>query len=1032
MLFQLGRQVAAALGLDPGQYRTEEYIALAEETMRDHLLSGNAQHLPLLIGMARGAGKLDNADLDTGDGDRIAEQISAFLESAFKQEIELSNVALDLAQAPPPLTRKELADALLREAGIDPQAYLAGSDTPYAYEGIAAFTPPLIVNSKAAEYYFDHDALSADVIAKMRLLGGGRPTADDVRRILARLPASLDAEFGKQFDARTARTAALCSQWLRSRLSAYERDHHVDLHAANVAVSRPKLQYYAEEAQVYNHTYSTYDKPHSEIPASGFFVTCRFEGAPPRHLYIAANGTLRTLAAHDDPVRWISQNQADLFASHATPGVRGIKSRVIMEETGAGPHAAMAKWLPSAFRKEAERQRQAARGQTATEIGTEMLLDMIPGWNVAKAIRDGDWRSAVLHGALTVADLLPSVISGIRWAAKAVKVAKVASQGATIGLRAVTHTAPTLRESIKAVLKGASTHIRAGLRPLDLDRVAMAIRSASPRLASDLRGMAARTRGAALPAGTWKIVKTPIDPTAAADAIRPTPIVKARSQNGAGLELLPYGGDGRAYTRFDASGQRVGAVLLTDGTGVLHETLPLDALRRYRVSAPDTLLALATRPTGADGTALLGDVHYVRIGEDYMQVVADAATSTADRRIWRAAPPDDVPPDVVAYRLVHDSRSGMWRRPDPPQLKGGGPRTARTGAAAGKAETSTGGRAATAGLSPSNQDRYQFMETMWRNIAGGATEKQRAWVALLLMRIGNTPRGDAILRALTAWRKYVGETPQVAFRQPGLKGVPDKVSQALSTTKYWAIDPATLSGAPSEAVLDAATDELAKIYDKMTRLSRHDSSGGTLALRSDPVGRALADGKVRLRKDLDDLWGQWASDESIPAERHINDTHVQRLPYRDNRQRLIDGLRLQTQKTKLLGGTPEEDLKRLIRGQPVRNPQLTSPYLEITLRTADDLPPLPSDMEHLKLRIADDAPAMGASESVEMSRLPRDKYTVMNTKGDILNDPDAVPKETPALGELLPDGLRVLVVEGDGSSVTAHALGPSIEVTYAR
>ncbi len=79
------------------------------------------------------------------------------------------------------------------------------------------------------------------------------------------------------------------------------------------------------------------------------------------------------------------------------------------------------------------------------------------------------------------------------------------------------------------------------------------------------------------------------------DAITVIPTVIARNKLSNTLGLHPYGEWASAYTQVDAAGRRIGALLLADTGGWLHQTMPVASLERYRVAASATLRGWPTR-----------------------------------------------------------------------------------------------------------------------------------------------------------------------------------------------------------------------------------------------------------------------------------------------------------------------------------------------------------------------------------------------------------------------------------------------------
>ncbi|HTK02715.1 MAG TPA: hypothetical protein VL522_24020, partial [Bordetella sp.] len=87
MAFKIGAWSARELGLDAGAITTRDLIALGQQTVADHVMSDAPDSV--LVAVARAEGKVDEAAWAARDHEKIAAQVNAFLQSEFKDEIDL-------------------------------------------------------------------------------------------------------------------------------------------------------------------------------------------------------------------------------------------------------------------------------------------------------------------------------------------------------------------------------------------------------------------------------------------------------------------------------------------------------------------------------------------------------------------------------------------------------------------------------------------------------------------------------------------------------------------------------------------------------------------------------------------------------------------------------------------------------------------------------------------------------------------------------------------------------------------------------
>jgi Leucine-rich repeat (LRR) protein len=1035
LAFRLGAEAARQFGLEPAAHGTAGLVALGRQVVVDHVLAGKQGHFPLLLVIARQEGALDEAAWAANDKETIADQAHAFFASIFKPDIDYCSALLAIAAIPPLRSRRQLADDLLREHGIDPEALPFGADIRYAYQGVAMFTPPLVNNWVAGEFYFNKDVLTAEHIRGMRLLGGGRPSPAQAERIVAALPRSLDAEFDKRFLAYNEQMSAQTAKWLTARVSLHARDNRIDLSNAKVTISHPRRESYQMETQVLRGSAFRYQgSTQAEFPSPGYLVTIDADGARQRYFVSHSTGEIKALPPVGDLVDWVNEHHDLVFGQfQASAGLaeagKGpdepggvMQLRVCVKEMAGGDPATMAQWLAPALQADVERMRDTVRGQTPAEWMTDTLLNFIPFRQMIVSIQKGDWQTAIVAGGRDTLFLLLWAAMGVRLTTAALRAgAPLGNAGAALGgmatrrgisgLRSLADGIPMLRHGIKSSLTGTVSQSWGRLRPLDAQRISAALKPAFPKLAQAMEQAAARARGPTIVDGVWHVVPTPGAVPEAADGIRTASILKAHGGGGRELTLLRYGNSAAVYTQYDPGlGQRIGAILLADGAGRLYQTLPLNVMERYRVRIPEVLQGLGARRAGADATIILDDRHYVRIGDDYVEVAMDRAVSTTDRPIWRAVAPDGVSPDGVAHRLVHDAEKAMWRLPETPALYGGGRFMAGRSVKPGAVEANAGSTGfGMLQAMPTALQRTRFIETLVSRIPG-VTARQTVAAQRTLSRIDADPRGRAILGALWAHHNMLREAPEIVLREAGDVALTRPSLNETVRGRVWNMDLDALAAEPTES----AVNELAAVYNNMT---------GILQGR-DPFDALMSQGKPAMDRKLEQAWAQWLSVDRQSGLFIDAASNGEGLVH-TSRYRAIAMLRLQLQELRCYGGLDRPTLHGLLEGR--QGTAIPTMRVDLSQMRLDSIPPLPDDIEALDI----------AHNTIdELANLPKNLKILKAESAGItklpmnwprgLVDLDLSSNELSHLPPWLPSGLTRLTLAGN-SLTTLPPLPETLE-----
>ncbi|OZI61638.1 NEL-type E3 ubiquitin ligase domain-containing protein [Bordetella genomosp. 11] len=996
MAYKLGVLAARELGLDAAAIGAQDLMALGGQAVADHALSGTPEGL--LVAVARMEGKVDDGAWASGDKDRIAAQVDDFLRAEFKDEMDLYQALDALAAEPPLLGRGELADALLREQGVDPEALLEGPRFDAEYPSVSASSPPLVRSQRAGNYYFNRDKLTADGVRRMRTSAGATLTDEHVERVLRALPDSLDAEFTRRFDSQQQRMSALLAQWLSARLSLHASEAGIGLAGATVAISRATMRLFAPAPGMRIGNGGKYSEVYGTRPSRGFLVSIQSAGKTHQCFVSSQTGAVRVLPEDASAESWLRKEHelafddgAALAALAATPG-RWL-ARVTVEEKASGPSDSIREWLPAMFHAEIEKGREAARGETLAEAGVDALLNLIPFRAMVVALRKGDIPTSIVMGALDMLTLIPLVGAGVRltgaaarsaapWLAMGVRFGGAAARPGLNGLRRLAGGVPQLRDRIKQSLVGSAAQGWGRLRPLDVQRVAQALRPTAPGLADILDGVVARSRAAAVPDGVWRVRGAAAATAEAGDTITAVRAVTARNTRGGTLNLLPYGERSGVYTQVDAAGLRTGALLVADSGGWLHQTLPVSSLERYRVATPADIRMLEHGRVEPDGTVGLNGNRYARLGADYVQVIPDAAVSTAARPIWRVAAPPDVAPDLIVHRLFHDARDGLWRRADVPGLSGGGNQSSRYGLRGRWRGAVSPGMDVR--VSPDSKRLARLQDAMAASALRDALPDEVDVLRALFDRIARDRRGLAIMRAMTAHYELTGQAPEIVLRAAGDAAARPSLDHP-TRTHIWQLDLDAIGNVGEQAI-----DEFAAVYNNMTGLLQND----------DPLVALRAEGLPALDPRLEQAWDEWRR-QGAEAARSGGQGSTAIEP----RELALRSLRRQLEESRCYGGVDKATFKAILRNER------TSRGMKIDLshHDLDSVPPLPADvrvliMSHNPVRDWSHLPerlSVLRAEGTRMTRLPSNLpagLLELDVSGNLLR--------TPAL--VFPPGLRRL------------------------
>jgi Leucine-rich repeat (LRR) protein len=986
MAAALGAKVAAQLGWNAADHSTAELCALGEQLILDHALhADDVAGARLLVALTQVASAAENPPPSPDDAGKFVENIAEFLAAEFKAEFAVCDAATRLAALRMP-RRPDLARELLQDIGLDPDRRVDTAERLDPENMLAGNEA-----KNAADYYLNYDALSAGDIRNM----GGRPLSDaDIAAKLAALPASLDAEFARQFNAYTQtaadETAGLVDGWL----SWIARKHGVDLQDARIELSAATLQYYRSEVQVLRGSAFVYDGPTlGAVASAGYIATVHAAGQEYRYFLSTADGSALPMPADTAAPDWALRHPGIVFGlppGQAGPGLqtpKGMRARVALEPLGQGKRDELSAWFAPAVRGLFDKSGEAARGQTPGEHAVDTLPDFIPFRRMVVAIRAGDIETALVSGGIDVMTFaIPMLCAGLRLAAGASsglvtmarQAGRVLAGGDTKAAGAAMAELPGLRAGIESALArlnntGTAAH---DLRPLDADAMAWALRGQHPRLANALDRAAVQARGTGLRDGWWRVRHSADAPSPEA-GISVLEQVPARSPDNQALSLLPYGDDsGRAYTQVDPmTGERRGIVLLADSDGWLYLSLPAATLARYRVSAPDVLRGLGVVRGGADGTLQLGGKTYARIAGDYVEITAEHA-STTSRPAWRVLAPPSARRDIVTHRLFYDRNKALWRRADMPALKGGGitpSSPAQASALAHRsdppgAEPSTSRAPAPAPSSPPPRKRPLEIDAAAENAEEPALKRNAgqppaaravpsicsigpsaleldAFREVLLGRIQGAASGEQVAAVRDLLTRLEGDPRGKAIlgaMQPyyQLRGEAPRIvlldsqaqAQLRPTIRRLIRGPVWHLDLPAlnAGSLDGAVQELAVVYNNMTGILHG----------IDPFVELLGSGGPPINADLENAWARW-----IGMEEADDAGAGARASVRPKRRAAIDRLRRQLREARCYGGLDKRSLQAVLKGRAELD--FTGLKADLAYLELSDIPPLPGDVHTL-------------------------------------------------------------------------------------
>ena len=954
-LDRLGTAALQSIGLQPGAYPGAAVHAFGEQVLIDHLHVPGSRALALTeLAAAQGT----HADLraDAQMGARAA-AAAAVLARTFSAEFTVASALADLTHLRAP-TRREMAHTLLRNAGLD-GARPMGGPPPALPRSQNLLRKPLreAQPPSAAEYYFNADSLTDRDIQSLAPEGAGPISLPSTR---AKLPASLKARFEAAYSQFAEDYARIGTRLLGAWIPGAAARHRINTADAHVSVLRPHAQQYLKDTRV-----MAYEAPRDlgetlqELTAHGYLVAL---GAGPavRHLFLQASGG-RALALPDgvNPTQWVRENAALVFGvefAAATAAAPRRKWRMVFDPVGQGPIGDLKHWLAPGLRAEAEERREQARGHTWSETVTDILLDAVPLRATIAALRKRDFLQAALAASMDAMVVLPLLGEAARLAACGVRAGLgVLRAGATraatvIGVGAVDDSAPLagrLAAGLQRELAQMSPQGAGQIAPLDLDRVATQIRAVDATLARDLEATADRVRGMAV-SGTWR----PLRPAGAgADAMadgadaagasghqgpppdeltaapRAAPFI---NQDGEVMALLPYGGEPGLYTQTTLSGAPTGMLMMADAGGDVHPLLPLDTLERYRVDAGRLRNATLVRASGTQGTMTAANRHFVAVGADFVEVMPDRALSNG-RTVWRVIAPRGARTDPVVHRLIREPATGAWRRPEQSELglPGGGASQSRRRLMAIAEESEDVGALSTDAF------RAHLLTGALQDGGAMATSAQVSRLRDLLERVGQNPRGAAILRAMRAHQQRRGMGPRIVLLRGDHAVAGPGVARARPTLAAreqlfdWHLDLDRLEGAS----VDEAADELAAVYNNMTGLA--ETRETFAADLNEPP----------LSEKLEASWRDW-----IDAQEAL----ARRMPAHDRQPgpgaqtapaRVIDTLRLQIQELRAHGGITRAALRQVLRassGEHVESVIDRGAAVRLTGRDGlTSLPPIP-------------------------------------------------------------------------------------------
>jgi hypothetical protein len=506
-------QAAPALGLQAETMDRKALMmlgGLATALVTRHGPGELAQH-GALIRMARAQGRLEPA---AGDGDRaqagaeaanLAERLAAFVQEEFELDLAFTATLAELARGTMP-SRYETGQQLLRQAGIDLDRTVSRPEM-FDPDNLLAHNPA----RSAQEHYFNYDRLTVEDV--QRLLPGA--SAQEVQQVHARIPPSLDAEFGRRFDQYKQATAASMARAVELSIAMLARDHGIVLNGKTISVFRPKLEHY-ENVHVRNHgAVLTYKRLAASRPCQGYVLMLHEGIRTDRYFVSYTGGGIHELPGDRPYAEWAMENIELVFGKD--PGPPPPAAWMAAVQTGEPVVARPAQLqdrLRPVFEAEIEALRESLRGQTPAEESVDHLLGLIPFRNAIVALGKGEYLEAALFGMVDLLALVPLVAAGVRAGATVARIGAAAVR--TLGMPP----AALRRELLSTV----AWHL---LGPRTARAYAAAVRHGAPRLATALEAHAARSAAngsaasAAFSTAMQRAATRDVVLTASLDALRP-------------------------------------------------------------------------------------------------------------------------------------------------------------------------------------------------------------------------------------------------------------------------------------------------------------------------------------------------------------------------------------------------------------------------------------------------------------------------------------------------------------------------------
>jgi Leucine-rich repeat (LRR) protein len=854
-----GMRMLSEQGLDLLERGTEDLLAVGRAAMMEQARQRTADaatpsgvDLGGLLLMAHAAGRIDLRAVAQGQATLTAEQLTAYYHEACAPELRLLDALKNLQGLKPPGGR-QLADASLRAAGIDPD-YPIDVDClviPAAFGPVEIIVPlPFtLYRQSIGDFYVDRDKLDLRSLPPAQAAPDGTPVPAQAVQARAALGESLKARFDIEFDKYAADASDHIARVLDASVELYARNRGIDLGDASITVSRVrrrlslgKLQVFAPFAQ---------DVTLQEKDSAGYFVAIDTPRGSHRYFLSKDTAAQVSLPAGVSIEDWCRGNESTVFGKgrpsrtgedgFVRAAFKAVLSRTYpVAEVASGNRAALPARLKTALSSTLASQRAGAYGPGAVEQMREIERGLVPFRSTYLAIRSGQTEGLMTTVAWDALLFLPAL-----------------GEGVSMGLRA--------GEAVAAGIERAWTSAAQ-------EGIAQAFRLGTAQTASYAPALGRQAAQTALAAARAAIVN-PMD-------------ILAALRGGGRLGI-----DGIAAVVERLKSARPSLAK------TLSEAALAETLERYRVTDTGLREALAKATRCPDGTLPLGSKSYAQVNGDYLELVVDHPTTTRERPIWRVADAGLPGTRLGAPRLSWDKELGAWRPTEAPGLKGGGRDS--SGAREQVVPGTGAGHAAGSGLrmGPTDEQLTRFHDVLVTRIQGTATPEQADAVRAALARMQADRRGKALLRAMYAHHELLGEAPAIALRG-AVEDIAGPAPKRLATGPVWHMN---LDEGTAET--DGLVRAAASTYDAMTGLLAEDRAGLRMGrpLRPEerPFGSLLAQGKPPLDPALEAAWSRWLASE-----------HQANLPA----AAVIDQLRQQLQQARCYGGQDKLALKKLITG----------------------------------------------------------------------------------------------------------------------